>query len=262
MQHDISYYRKIQDAYEAADKKQALLHGLKKRIQRDFKKTVNWENVTIGNRQQELLVMKSTDEKIKKIEARPNEILRLGEIVKWHGIFWLITELDYDNQIQYAGTMTQCNTILRWQLEDGSIHYEYGVAEDATKYGTGLVDTEYLQLGEFSLKVKVQMNEYTLGIRRDRRFLIGENSPGARPLAYITSRLNQVTGTYISADVENEDGEEVVPVNYGYIEVTLLEDVFREDKDRADLWIADYFDPGTDLPEEGDQDAMEDDELW
>lgn len=251
MHHNIEYYRKINDAHNSNSKKQTELHALQKRIQNDFLKTVNWELVTIGDRTQELLVMKSTDEKVKKIEARPNERLRLGEIVLWHGIQWLITKLDYDNQIQYAGVMTQCNMILRWQLDDLSTHVEFAVAEDATKYGTGVKDTSYIQMGEFSIKAKVQMNEHTLALKRDRRFLIGENAIGAKPTAYVLSRINQVTGSYLTADTDSGEQE-----NYGYIELTLLEDVFREERDNAELWLADYVAP------DGGNDQTGGDELW
>ena len=235
MIHDIAYYRKIQDAHGAETQKQALVNGLRKRLSRDFKSTINWEPVEINGEQQELLVMKSTSVTIKKIEARPGEILRLGSLIKWHGVYWLVTAVDADDQIQAAGTMTQCNTILRWQTPDLSVAVTYAVTEDATKYGTGVSDNELMRIGEFALKAKVQMNEQTLQIRRDQRFLIGESGNGYSPNAYITSRINLVTGTYV--DVVAGETEK----NYGYIEITMLEDQFREHCDRADLMIADYI---------------------
>lgn len=236
MIHDIAYYRKIQDAHGAATQKQALVNGLRKRLSRDFKSTINWESVEINGEQQELLIMKSTSVNIKKIEARPGENLRLGSLIKWHGVYWLVTALDADDQIQPAGTMTQCNTILRWQLPDLSLAVTYAVTEDATKYGTGVSDNELMRIGEFALKAKVQMNEQTLQIHRDQRFLIGESGEGYSPNAYITSRINVVTGTYVDIDAPETEK------NYGYIEVTMLEDQLREHSDRIDLMIADYVD--------------------
>lgn len=243
MKHDIAYYRKIQDALGSKNKKQTLVHGVQKRLNKDFYHTINWEKVKIDGKDRELLVMKSTDEKIKKIEARPNELLRLGSIIEWRGTYWLVTKQDADDQINYAGVMTQCNTLLRWQLPDGTVHNEYAVTEDATKYGEGVTDNQYMRIGEFALKARLQKNEFTLAIKRDMRFLLGESGENYRPNAYIASRLNHVTATYFDDDTI-----------YGYIEVTLLEDMFREGKDRADLMIADYFDP-EEVPEEVD-------ELW
>lgn len=240
MIHDIAYYRKIQDAHGAENQKQAYVNGLRKRISRDFKSTINWELVEIDGAMQELLVMKSTSVNIKKVEARPEERLRLGSLIKWHGVYWLVTALDADDQIQAAGTMTQCNTILRWQLPDLSLAVTYAVTEDATKYGTGVTDNELMRIGEFAVKAKVQMNEQTLQIHRDQRFLIGESGAGCSPSAYITSRLNQVTATYVDIDMDR------VEKNYGYIEITMLEDQFREHSDRADLMIADYVDDDED----------------
>lgn len=236
MIHDVSYYRKIQDAYGAATQKQAQINGLRKRLSQAFKSTINWEAVEVNSKKQELLVMKSTAVNVKKIEARPGENLRLGSLIKWHGVYWLVTALDADDQIQAAGTMTQCNTILRWQLPDLSIAVTYAVTEDATKYGTGVSNNELMRAGEFALKAKVQMNEQTLQIHRDQRFLIGESGEGYSPNAYITSRINMVTGTYVDIDVDKSEK------NYGYIEITMLEDQFREHRDRTDLMIADYVD--------------------
>ena len=208
---------------------------------------MNWERVEIDGQSQELLVMKSTEATVKKIEARPGDVLRLGSMVLWHGVHWLVTTLDADDQVQFAGTMTQCNTVLRWQGADQSICVAYAVAEDATKYGTGVSDNTLMRIGEFALKLKVQMNESTLQIRRDQRFLIGEFGTQFLPNAYITSRLNQVTGTYL--EVEDE-----VHKNYGYIEITLLEDQYRPNADRADLMVADYVPPNDNNISSDDED--------
>lgn len=243
MNHDISYYRKIQDAYGAQNKKQAQLNSIKKQINRDFLSPVNWESVEVNGKHQELLIMKSTSVTTKKVEARPGEVLRLGALVFWSSVYWLVTTLDADNQVQFAGTMTQCNTVLRWQDEDQEIRVAYAVAEDATKYGTGVSDNSLMRIGEFSLKLKVQLNDDTLGICRDKRFLIGECTEQHMPNAYIVSRINQVTGTYlVEANADGMcDGESQ---NYGYIELTLLEDQYRPNVDRADLMIADYKESG------------------
>lgn len=253
MIHDIAYYRKIQDAHGTETQKQAQINSLRKKLSRDFKKTINWERVVIDGSEQELLVMKSTAVTMKKIEARPGEVIRLGALIKWHSVYWLVTQLDADDQIQAAGVMTQCNTILRWQMPDGSVATTYAVTEDATKYGTGVSDNELMRIGEFALKAKVQMNEQTLRIHRDQRFLIGESGDGIVPNAYITSRLNQVTATYVDIDTDQEK-------NYGYIEVTMLEDQFRPHSDRADLMIADYMGEPHEEPEQETQ--MKDGVFW
>lgn len=246
MIHDIEYYRKIQDAHGAQTQKQAQINSLRKKLSRHFKQTINWEQVEINGVSQELLVMKSTSVTVKKIEARPGEVLRLGALIKWHGVYWLVTQLDADDQIQDAGMMTQCNTILRWQLPDLSVAVTYAVTEDATKYGTGVSDNDLMRIGEFALKAKIPMNTQTLKIRRDQRFLIGEHGDGIIPNAYIASRLNQVTATYVDVEADQEQ-------NYGYIEVTLLEDQFRPHSDRADLMLADYVEESHEEPEQETQ---------
>lgn len=50
MIHDITYYKKIQNALDSTSLKQTALRNSIARINRDFKKTINWEMVTSLNR--------------------------------------------------------------------------------------------------------------------------------------------------------------------------------------------------------------------
>lgn len=242
IKHDIAYYKIIHGAHGSDSAKQTTVNNVRMKMMDDWEKTVNWEQGTVINaireREQKLLVMKTTDVNIKKVEARPGEPLRAGELVKWRDGIWLINKMDTDNQFNNAGTMYLCNAVLRWQDDNGKICQIYGWAQDATKYGTGVVDTQYIQLGEFSLKINVPITEDTLRIKRDKRFLFGKSGNGYRPTAYVLTRVNQVTSTYVR--FPSKDGTIDLEDEYaGYLEFTMLEDVFR-DTDNIELMIADY----------------------
>lgn len=232
---DINYYKKIQNAYGSNSLKQTTLREAKMHVNNDFKNSLNWERSEIDGHEQEVLITRGENATVKKIKSRPNEHIKLGALVKWAHTYWLVTKMDYDDQLHSSGVMNQCNVILKWQLADRTIVSEYGVAEDATKYGTGITNTVYLQIGEFSIKVKVPLNEQTLAIKRDQRFLIGYAGNGFKPQAFITSRINQVTGTY-ALNMDNS------VLSDGYIEITMLEDQFRPGKDNVEYGIADYKD--------------------
>lgn len=242
MIHDITYYKKIQNALDSTSLKQTALRNSIARINRDFKKTINWEMVTVSEQNMELLITPGSNATNKKIKTRPQERIYLGQIVSWANTYWLITELDFDQQICCIGEMEQCNTILRWQNEDHDICSAFAVAEDATKYGEGVQDTVYMHTPYFVLKLKVPINQDTSKIVRDKRFLLGKKGSADELTSYVVTRVNRITGTY---DLEEQD-----PSN-GYIEITLSEDQLRPDADNIELGIADYIAPEEDPPEEG-----------
>lgn len=242
MIHDIAYYKKIQNALDSTSQKQTALRNSITRINRDFNKTINWETAIVSEQNMELLITPGSNATNKKIKTRPQEHIYLGQIVSWANTYWLITELDFDQQICCIGEMEQCNTILRWQDEERNICSAYAVAEDATKYGEGIQDTVFMQTPYFVLKLKVPINQDTSKIVRDKRFLLGKFGSAGELTSYVVTRVNRITGTY---DLENQNLE------HGYIEVTLSEDQLRPDVDNIDLGIADYIVPEDNPPEEG-----------
>lgn len=220
MEHDIAYYHAIQGLKGCENRKDANIRKAKRRIDQDWKKNWDWEAVTIldasgAQRDQDVKILKTAVRTQKKIKTRPDEILRLGEIVKWRGTVWLVRVLDPDNKIQYSGDMDQCSLLIRWELEDGSIHEEYAQAEDASKYGSGADVTDYMSVPYFTLKVRVPVNEYTMEVDRDKRFLLGQIGQGElRP--FRLTRINDVVYRYFY-----EDGEQK---GSGYLEWTMTED--------------------------------------
>lgn len=234
MIHDISYYRRIHGTNGVQTQKEADLRAFRKEVERSFKETLNWEMAEVNGEEQELQIAPGGDGVTKKIKAKPGEVLRLGDIVKWQGTRWIINVLDADHQINYQGKMVQCNLLLRWQIEDGSVHQEFGWDKDGSKYCLGETHSNYLDTGDFTMKVIVQVNPQTLKVRRGQRFLLGQYGEGTNPLAVEVTRVNGVTNTY-----EYEDDSE--QRNSGIIELTLHETQFNENTDNAELGLADYF---------------------
>lgn len=234
MNHNIVYYHAIQGLKECESRKEANIRKAKRRIFRDWKKNWDWESVVILDangtpRDQDLKILQTATRTQKKIKTRPDELLRLGEIVKWRETVWLVKELDPDNKVQYSGSMDQCSLLLRWKLEDGSIHEEYAQAEDASKYGSGANASDYMSIPYFSVKLRVPVNEYTMQVDRDKRFLLGQIGHGKlRP--FRLSRVNDVIYRYFY-----EDGEQK---GSGYLEWTLIEDFNHTGEDNHEEGIA------------------------
>lgn len=227
---DIEYLKAIQGVNGSVTKKEADIRELRYELARFFERTIDAEEVEIGKEKYTLLITRTEDENIKRIKSHPDETFKLGAIVSWCGVDWIVHKKDMDMRLQTKGRMKLCNCCLRWRLKDGAVVEYPGFAEDATKYSEGIQGGAQLKIGEFQVKVVVTLDEYTAKLRRDMRFLIDAGqyigSFGAgdmRPSAFRISRRNVITGT-----VHDE----------GYVEITLIEDQFVEGKDDPALMLA------------------------
>jgi len=243
MNHDMSYYRKIQNAWGSASPKETALRVAQARLNRDFRHTMNWETVTVNGAPRELTIVPGENARVKEIHTRPGEILVLGNLVQWALTQWLITDVDFDHQAYASGRMTQCNTVLRWQDAEGGILSIYAVVEDATKYGTGLSMGQYLDTGDFTVKARLPLTAETRPLGRDKRFLLADGAHGYQYTAFVVTRVNHVTQTY---DIAEQ------PEGQGYLELTMREDQLRPQVDNLELGVADYRDPAApETPESG-----------
>ena len=211
--------------------KEFQLRDIKHRITRDFRKSIDAEDVLInGNQQLVLITRDKGDEQIKKIKSLPDERFDLGDIVNWNGTNYIIYKMDADRRIQSKGRMYECNMKLRWKNSNGEIIERVGKAEDATKYGEGTEGTSVIRIGKFQIKILVRLDEETVKIRRDDRFIVDAEKyidvlleDGILPDVYKVTRINVTTGTF--PDV-------------GYIEITMIEDQFVAGHDDIENMIA------------------------
>lgn len=215
--------------------KEFQMRDIKHRITMDFRKSIDAEDVTINGKNQLVLITRDKgDEQIKKIKSLPDERFDLGDIVNWNGVNYIIYKMDADRRIQSKGRMYECNIKLRWKNKSGIIIERVGKAEDATKYGEGTEGTFRMRIGEFQLKVILRLDEETVLIRRDDRFIIDADDfistmqdSGIMPSVYKVTRRNVNTGTF------PQDGSQ-----HGYIEITLVEDQFIAGQDDLENMIA------------------------
>ena len=215
--------------------KEYQLRDIKHRITRDFRKSIDAEDVTINGEPHLVLITRDKgDEQIKKIKSLPDDRFDLGDIVNWNGVNYIIYKMDADRRIQSKGRMYECNMKLRWKNSKGEIIERVGKGEDATKYGEGTEGSFRLRIGEFQLKILIRLDEETVLIKRDDRFMIDAEDfldvmteNGVMPNVYKVSRRNVTTGTF------PQDGSQ-----HGYIEITLVEDQFVAGSDDIENRIA------------------------
>lgn len=211
--------------------KEMQLRDIKYRITRDFRKSIDAEDVEINGKKQLVLITRDKgDEQIKKIKSVPDERFELGDIVNWNGTNYIVYKVDADRRIQTKGRMYECNMKLRWKNNKGQIIERVGKGEDATKYGEGTEGTFRLRIGEFQLKILIRLDDETVLIKRDDRFMIDAtdfvdvmNENGVLPNIYKVTRRNVTTGTF---------------PNIGYVELTLVQDQFVAGEDDLENKIA------------------------
>ena len=231
MSETLDYLKVVSRSNGVNSSKERQIRNLKRNIRRDFMKSIDAETVVINGEEKVLLITRDKgDENIKKVKSLPDESFELGDVVEWNGIPYIVYKLDADRRIQTKGKMYECNTKLRWKNKNGEIIERFGKGEDATKYSEGTQGGYTLRIGEFQLKVIVQLDSETVLIRRDDRFMLDAGNflnvlseNGVLPMVYRVTRRNVITGTF------NDKG---------YVEITLVEDQFISGHDDIENMIA------------------------
>lgn len=231
MSETLNYLKVVSRSNGVTSNKERQIRNLKRRITKDFVKSIDAENVVINGEEKILLITRDKgDEQIKKIKSLPDDNFELGDVVMWNDIPYIVYKVDADRRIQTKGRMYECNTKLRWKNKSGKIIERFGKGEDATKYSEGTQGGYTLRVGEFQLKVIVTLDEETVLIRRDDRFMIdterflhvlSENE--VLPMVYRVTRRNVVTGTF---------------QDKGYVEITMVEDQFISGHDDPENMLA------------------------
>ena len=226
------FRRIVSKANDVNTMKEYMLRDIKDRITRDFRKSIDAEDVSINGVNRLVLITRDKgDEQIKKIKSLPDERFDLGDIVNWNGVNYIIYKMDDDRRIQSKGRMYECNMKLRWKNHSGEIIERVGKGEDATKYSEGTQGGQVLRIGEFQIKIIVRLDSETVLIKRDDRFIIDADAflsdmsdNGVLPNVFRVTRRNVLTGTFPDT---------------GYVEITLVEDQFIAGVDDVENMIAD-----------------------
>lgn len=188
--------------------------------------SLSYHHAIINGEQRSLAIINSDNLNQKTLCTLPGESLPHGGLVEWMNNYWLITELDANNEVYSKAIMRQCNYQLRWIADDGNIVERWCIVEDGTKYLTGEYgDNEYiLTRGDTRISVTLPYDEYTIRLNRKNRFLIDSfDSPTV--LAYELTKPFKLGGTY----------------GQGGILSFVMQECNTEDTDNFELHIANYY---------------------
>lgn len=212
-------------------------HGGNKRgaaLQKEFRflmekipGSLSYHNAVIDGEQRELAIIDSDNLDTKTLCSMPGEDLPHGGLVEWMDNRWLIIERDANNEVYTKAKMRQCNYLLRWIADDGSIVERWCIVEDGTKYLTGeYSDNDFIiTRGDSRIALIIAKDRYTIRLNRDDRFLIDDYaSPNV--LAYRLTKPFKLGGSYD---------------NRGILSF-VLQECNTEDTDNFELNIANYYD--------------------
>ncbi len=151
--------------------------------------------VHIDGRPQHVSVTHTEDLNEKRICSVPGEHLTHGGLVHFAKSYWLITELDADDEIYDKGRMVRCNHILRWIGKDGQLREKWCVVEDGTKYLIGEYSERTMAIGDARIALTVTKDEDTEELCRGARFLIDDPDSDS-VLAYQITKPNKLYNVF------------------------------------------------------------------
>jgi len=172
----------------------------------------------------------SANGNMKSFLTHNNDKIEVGDYIydEEENTYWICTESFHVDNIHYEGKFTQCNWSLRWQRPDGTI-LEYPCLDlNSTQYNSGESGNNTLKLGSAQHMEKVQANSDTISLASPQRFYVSRDNS----IPYVITQNDTTASNY----------------GKGICNITVTQDVRREDKDRPDLGICDYIDPFSPLP--------------
>lgn len=185
------------------------------------------------NREQSVLIHSTDIPSEKTFNTLPGETMAIGDIIAWNGMHWLVTQIDFDDEITRHGRIVQCNRKIRWQNKNTGVIVERWCL--ATKpYSSNIAEGLAIATSNREFKIQVTYDDETMMIDLDRRFLL-EKINGI-PKAYQVTSVDTITNRY-----EESDG--------GFLVWNLKQCEYNSMTDNADLMIADYFEPSNILDE-------------
>lgn len=210
---DFSYFHKINNMYNAKNKKETDLYNIKKQISLDFDKSLLTFPVKIQGLDRNVMIMdNSSKDKSKKIISKPNEPFNAGDIIEWNQSYWIVIEKEPIEEFYTKGVIKQCLETLKWLDSRGEVK-ETPFAIKFLSSAYNLQEDKVMILSTERRIILIQDNSYTKRIKKDQRFIFDDRA----------------------WKVIAKNG-----LQEGLIELTVEETEFNDAKDNKELRIADY----------------------
>lgn len=227
---NLSYFQKINNAYNTNNLRDVDLYEIKQAISDSFEDTIDYQVVTKrDNTKQGLLIVKEKNPYKKSIKAKPSETFNLGDDFKWNNLDWLVVEKDSDNKIYDTGIIQQCNYTLPFQLGTSIIIQEPCIVSDS-QTTIGEDKNNVITVPDTLKHILIQCNSNTNKLVKGKRIFIDRVCDN--PSVYEITKADRIV------HMDGDNGLLYLTCNEGQ----------TTDKDRPDLLIADYIPSSTPTP--------------
>lgn len=113
----INYYRTISNSLDFTPQ-QADLYEAQTALLYDFDTNPSCKTVLLNNIETSVILWTDTDivtgGKSYKLRCKPNQILKIGDVLNIDGEVWFVTKVDIDKTISYSGTLAKATCILKF----------------------------------------------------------------------------------------------------------------------------------------------------
>lgn len=223
--------RIINFAKGATSAKQAQVARLREEYNRNFTKSLEYEADALRNgKPQEFIARKTKGAQRYELSSRPGETFNAGDLIVCYGSTWIVTEVGPNKDIYTSGYMVRCNTVFKFQLEDGTVVERWGLLDPGV-YSTTIKDTYFMPELNKQFKIYLPYDEHTKHFTIDKRFSVGT--------------MYDVNGKEVLS-VYRITGYDPQSENYGDDRLLVLyckSDVYDPSKDSLELGICDYKTP-------------------
>ena len=114
---DINYYKMISNSFGCTSQ-QSDMYEAQNALLYDFDTNPSCKTVLLNDIETKVLTWTDTDivtgGKSYKIRCKPNQVLRIGDILNIDNEIWFVTKVDIDKLISYAGTLAKATCILKF----------------------------------------------------------------------------------------------------------------------------------------------------
>lgn len=226
---DIGYYRALQNGTGAKHRKDIKLAEAKQRFFDRFDDSFSYEyDITRNDIPQVFIIAPEQKDKSKcTIFPLPGEELNMGDIIFWHSLHWLVTDVDFSDSITRGGIIERCNRTIRWQNpKTREIQERWCIAEKP--YTSNIDKGKEVNTSNREFKIQIPFDDETALVDVDKRFLL--EKIGDSPKAYKCTCVDTVTNKY--QDIKG-----------GFLIWNLTQSEYNNEVDNAELMIADYVEP-------------------
>lgn len=113
----INYYRTISNSLNC-NQQQSDLYEVQNALLYDFDTNPSCKTILLNNKETNVLLWIETDivtgGKSYKVRCKPNQNLKIGDILNIDDEIWFVTKVDIDKSVSYAGTLAKATCILKF----------------------------------------------------------------------------------------------------------------------------------------------------